>query len=93
MAEPEINSDSRVKAVVSVGLSAERLARALALNYYQGCYRERYGSQKELTRITGFLVVGTAEASLFIEQAAKNDASRFWTQWESEAAQLLLSND
>ena len=72
--------------------SAERLARELALNYYQGSYREKYSRQSELTRVTGVMKVGMVDTKEWIEEQAQDMANRFWRSWEAEAAQFFLPN-
>lgn len=67
----------------------EKVARALALEYYRGEYRERYSDPKYLKHIAGPVADDPFTAKQWIEEQAQDMSNRFWTCWENETKELL----
>ena len=73
-------------------LFAEVLARALALQYYQGQYRERYKVERGHLKIDGTLTEGAKNARRESEREATNMADMFWHEWTGDAEEFLSAN-
>lgn len=82
--QPQVGSDA---------LFAEKLARALALQYYQGLYRERYKAERGHLKIDGTLTDGAKNARRESEREATNMADMFWHEWTGDAEEFLSAND
>jgi Leu/Phe-tRNA-protein transferase len=71
---------------------SEAVARALALEYYRGQYRERYDNQAVLKMYAGPAADNPRTAQLWIEEQARDMARRFWSHWHAESIEILNSD-
>ncbi len=69
----------------------ERVAFALALEYYRGEYRVRCDWQPWLDTYTSGMKVGTVIAAQYAEERAQESALLFWSHWQKDADALNLS--
>lgn len=65
------------------------LAHALALNYYQGQYRERYYVERNRIRKDGMLTSRAQTVRENVEVEAAKMADQFWREWLPDAETLL----
>lgn len=67
----------------------EGLAKALALEYYRGLYRDRYANPKLLLNYAGPAIAGDdSAAKAWIEEQAADHATTFWRNWIEDAKSL-----
>ncbi len=83
------NSGATSPLAVGTGSARDRIARALALEYYRGEYRVRVDNQAWLTNATGAMTVGTILAAQYAEERAQECTLLFWKHWIADADTLL----
>lgn len=67
----------------------QRIAKALALNYYQGAIREKYKSKGLLSLYGGPVSDNPEAAHQWIEEQVVNQSETLWRFWLPDAAEIL----
>jgi hypothetical protein len=67
----------------------DRIAHALALEFYRGEFRQKTADKQWLKLYTAGIKVGTTLAMQYAEEQAQHMAKQFWRYWETDADLLL----
>jgi len=83
--ESEVAPVAQNEEITQTSLSVQRLANALALQYYRGKYQERYNDPLLLLATAGPVADDKQRTQEWIEEQAQSSALTFWTQWRADA--------